>query len=576
MVSNTAVPKYYGEFRNAVLRGEIPVCQEISMQMNLIDKMIADPRYYYDSSAIDGYISFCENELTLTDGTDLVLMDAFKLWAEDLLSWFEYVEFMIYDAKTKRRRKIKKRKRVKNKIYIMDARGSAKTMFSESLQAYFLVVYPPTTHQIVVAPTMKQAEETMSPIRTALIRRRGPVINFMTKGSINNTTGNRNLRPKLCSTKMGIQNFVTNSLIEIKPMSIDKLQGFRPFLSTVDEILSCDIREDVLGAIEQGASKLDNYIIVLTSSEGTVRNGIGDTIKTELYSILKQEYFAPHISVWMYKLDSVEEVAQPEMWAKANTGLGITISYETYHKDVARMEANPTVRNDILAKRFGLPMTGYTYFFTYDQTLRHNYIDTRDLMCAVGADMSQGDDFCSYAFLFPLGSGRFVVVSINFVTDVKYETLHPLYRAKYNEFIQEGSLIVMPGPTLNMSEVYKEFREFKMKNNYGLGCLGYDIYNSEEFIREYTYDNGDRYITKVVQGARTESVPLGEIRNTAEERKLIFYQKIMEWSMGNAIAEEDGNGNRKLSKQRSQEKIDPVAALVDAWVAKKRFSEVFD
>lgn len=579
-LSNTAVPIYYGQFRDAVLRGDIPVNREVTMEMNRIDQLIANPNIYYDDTAIEGFIAFCENELTLTDGTDLYLLPTFKLWAEQLLSWFYFVDRPVYQPGSEGRpgRYVTKRvkKRLTSKQYLIVARGAAKSMYAMCLQAYFLNVNTATTHQITTAPTMKQADEVMSPFRTAITRSRGPLFKFLTEGSIQNTTGPKAMRQKLASTKKGIENFLTGSLLEIRPMSISKLQGLRPFFSSVDEWLSGDIREDVVGAIEQGASKMDDYIIVAISSEGTVRNGSGDTIKMELHDILKEEYLAPHISIWHYKLDDVEEVGDPSMWLKAQPNLGKTVSYETYQLDVERAEKAPASRNDILAKRFGIPMEGYTYFFTYEETIPHNPREFWELPCALGADLSQGDDFCAFTFLFPLGRGDFGIKTRSYISELTLMKLPGAIRMKYEDFINENSLHVLPGTVLDMMEVYDDLDKFIEEQKYDVRALGYDPYNAKEFISRWEVENGPFGIEKVIQGARTESVPLGELKALAGERMLVFDQELMAFAMGNAITLEDTNGNRKLWKKRQEEKIDNVAAMMDAYVAYKANKEAFE
>lgn len=578
--SNTATPIYYGRFREAVLRGEIPVNREIAMEMNRIDALIANPNFYYDGAIVEGFVRYCENELTLTDGGDLHLLDSFKLWAEEILGWYYYVDRQVYEpghdgqeghyvVKTVK-------KRLVTKQYLIVARGAAKSMYAECMQSYFLNVDTSTTHQITTAPTMKQAEEVMSPFRTAITRARGPLFKFLTEGSLQNTTGSRVNRVKLASTKKGIENFLTGSILEIRPMSINKLQGLRPKVSTVDEWLSGDIREDVVGAIEQGASKLDDWLIIAISSEGTVRNGSGDTIKMELASILKGEYQAPHISIWHYKLDEIEEVADPAMWLKANPNLGQTVSYETYHLDVERAEKAPASRNDILAKRFGIPMEGYTYFFTYEETLPHRRADFWELPCALGADLSQGDDFCAFTFLFPLSNGRFGVKTRSYITSLTLLKLPGAMRQKYDEFINEGSLHVLEGTVLDMMQVYDDLDEFIIESRYDVRCLGFDPYNAKEFVARWEAENGPYGIEKVIQGAKTESVPLGELKILSEQRMLIFDQALMTFAMGNAITLEDTNGNRKLLKKRQEEKIDNVAALMDAYIAYKANKEAFE
>lgn len=579
-LSNTAVPKYYGMFRDAVLRGDIPVCQEISMEMNRIDELIDDPRYYYDDSAVEGWIAFCENELTLTDGEDLHLLDTFKLWGEQVFGWYYFVERSVYVPNSDGHgghyvnKRIKKR--LINKQYLIVGRGAAKSLYDSCIQSYFNVVDTSTTHQITTAPTMKQAEEIMSPIRTAIVRARGPLFQFMTEGSLQNTTGSRANRAKLASTKKGVENFLTNSLIEIRPMSIDKLQGLRCKVATVDEWLSGDVREDPIGAIEQGASKNPDYIIIATSSEGTVRNGSGDTIKMELMKILRGEYYNPHVSIWWYKLDSIDEVGKPEMWIKANPNLGKTVTYETYQLDVERAEQAPATRNDILAKRFGLPMEGYTYFFTYEETLPHRRREFYHLPCALGADMSQGDDFCSFTFLFPMPNGCFGVKTRNYISSLTLMKLPAAMRAKYDQFMEEGSLIVLDGTVLDMMQVYEELDNFIIEKNYDVRCFGYDPYNATEFRERWQQENGPFGIEKVIQGSKTESVPLGELKKLAEERMLLFDEELMTFAMGNCIVAEDTNGNRKLLKKRREAKIDAVAAMMDAFVAYKLNRDAFE
>lgn len=579
-LSNIAVPRYYGEFRNAVLRGEIPVNIEVSLQMNRIDALIANPNIYHDDKAVDGFIKYCENELTLTDGTDLHLLDSFKLWAEDLLGWFYFVERSVYQPGENGAQGayVKKmiKKRLITKQYLIVARGAAKSMYAACIQSYFQNVDTSTTHQITTAPTMKQAEEVMSPIRTAITRARGPLFKFLTEGSLQNTTGSRLQRMKLASTKKGIENFLTGSIIEIRPMSINKLQGLRPKVSTVDEWLSGDIREDVVGAIEQGASKLDDYVIVAISSEGTVRNGSGDTIKLELAAILRGDYQAPHVSIWHYKLDSIEEVADPSMWLKANPNLGKTVTYDVYHLDVERAEKAPASRNDILAKRFGIPMEGFTYFFTYEETLPHREQEFWRLPCALGADMSQGDDFCAFTFLFPLGDGRFGVKTRSYISSLTLMKLPGAMRAKYESFIREDSLHVLEGTVLDMMQIYDDLDEFIQRSEYDVRCLGFDPYNAKEFVTRWEAENGPFGIEKVIQGARTESVPLGELKALSEERMLLFDQDLMSFAMGNAVTLEDTNGNRKLMKKRADAKIDNVSAMMDAYVAYKANKEQFE
>ena len=579
-LSNTAVPKYYGKFRDDVLSGRIPVNREVEQEMNRIDELIANPLYYYDSGAIDGYIKFCEGELTLTDGSNLHLLESFKLWAEALLSWFYFVERQIYIPDPEGgegRYEIRKIKlRLINKQYLIVARGAAKSMYAETLQAYFLTVDTTTTHQITTAPTMKQAEEVLAPFRTAITRAKGPLYKFLTEGSLQNTTGNRAARQKLASTKKGIENFLTGSILEIRPMSINKLQGLRVKVSTVDEWLSGDLREDVVGAIEQGASKLDNWVIVAMSSEGTVRNGSGDTIKMELAKILKQEYYNPHVSIWHYKLDNLEEVNKPEMWPKANPNIGKTVSYETYQRDVERAENAPASRNDILAKRFGIPMEGYTYFFTYEETIPHSRRQMWNLPCAMGVDLSQGDDFCAFTFLFPLSNGNFGVKTRSYISSLTLKKLPPAMRIKYDEFIREGTLHILECTVLDMMEVYDDLDAYIEKEKFDVRTMGFDPYNAKEFVTRWEAENGPFGIEKVIQGARTESVPLGELKTMSEARMLIFDQALMSFAMGNAITLEDTNGNRKLLKKRQTEKIDNVSALMDAWVAYKLNKEAFE
>ena len=579
-LSNTAVPKYYGRFREAVIAGKIPVCHEISMEMNRIDKLIENPGIYYDDKAVDGFVAFCENELTLTDGSDLKLLDSFKLWSEEIFGWYYFVERSVFipDPTGKGDGHYEKRwikKRLVNKQYLIVARGAAKSMYGSCLQNYELNIDTSTTYQITTAPTMKQADEIMSPIRTAITRARGPLFKFLTDGSINNTTGSKADRVKLASTKKGIENFLTGSLLEIRPMRIDKLQGLRCKVATIDEWLSGDVREDVMGAIEQGASKVDDYLIVSMSSEGTVRNGSGDNVKMELYSILKGEYYNPHVSIFYYKLDSIDEVSNPNMWIKANPNLGKTVSYETYQLDVERAEKAPATRNDILAKRFGIPMEGYTYFFTYEETLPHNKQDFWQLPCALGADLSQGNDFCAFTFLFPLQNGTFGIKVRSYISSNTLNKLPLAMRQKYEEFLQEGSLIVLDGAILDMTNVYTDIDQFITKSQYDVRCFGYDPYNAKEFVDRWVGENGPFGVEKVIQGAKTESVPLGELKTLAENRVLLFDEKLMEFSMGNSIAVEDTNGNRKLSKKRYDAKIDNVAALVDAFVAYKNNKEAF-
>lgn len=579
-LSNTATPRYYGQFRDAVLRGEIPICKEIEMEMHRIDELIADPGVYYDPDAINGFVSYCENELTLTDGADLKLLDSFKLWAEEIFGWYYFVERKVFvpgrDGEGGHYVKRRFKKRLVNKQYLIVPRGAAKSMYASCLQSFFLNADTSTTHQITTAPTMKQAEEVLSPMRTSIVRARGPLFKFLTDGSINNTTGSKAKRAKLQSTKKGIENFMTGSLLEVRPMSINKLQGLNVKMSTVDEWLSGDIREDVVGCIEQGASKVEDYLIVAISSEGTVRNGAGDTIKMELMDILKGEYENKHVSIWYYKLDSVDEVSDPNKWMKANPNIGKTVSYETYQLDVERAEKVPAVRNDILAKRFGLPMEGFTYFFTYDEIQRHHKRDFWEMPCAVGADLSQGDDFCAFTFLFPLGDERFGVKTRNYITERTLNKLQLATRLKYNDFMDEGSLMVMDGTVLDMMQVYEDVDNYIAECKYDVRCIGYDPYNAKEFIERWQTENGPFGIEKVIQGVKTESVPLGELKKLAEQRLLLFDQQLMEFAMGNSIVLEDTNGNRKLYKKRNEEKIDAVAALMDAYVAYKRNREAFD
>ena len=579
-LSNTAVPKYYGQFRDAVLRGEIPVCREISMEMNRIDELIEDPNIYYDSDAVEGFIDYCESELTLTDGSDLNLLDSFKVWAEQIFGWYYFIEKSIYQPYKDRKggRYVNKtiKKRLINKQYLIIGRGAAKSMYASCIQSYFINVDTSTTHQITTAPTMKQAEEVMSPIRTSITRHRGPLFEFLTEGSLQNTTGSKANRVKLSPTKKGIENFLTGSMLEIRPMSVSKLQGLRCKVATVDEWLSGDIREDPIGAIEQGASKVDGYLILAISSEGTVRNGSGDTIKMELMDILKGEYKNPHVSIWYYRLDSIDEVNNPEMWLKANPNIGKTVSYEAYQLDVERAEKAPATRNDILAKRFNIPMEGYTYYFTYEETLTHRKRDFWNMSCALGADLSQGDDFCAFTFLFPLQNEAFGVKTLNYISSLTLMKLPPAMRVKYEEFIEEGSLIVMEGAVLDMDEVYDELDKHIINNGYNVCCFGYDPYNAKEFVKRWELENGPFGIEKVIQGARTESVPLGELKKLAEERLLLFDEKIMTFTMGNCITIEDTNGNRKLLKKRHEHKIDSVAAMLDAYVAYKLNKEAFE
>ena len=579
-LSNTAVPRYYGAFRDAVIRGEIPVNKEISMEMNRIDDLIANPGIYYDDQAVEGWIRYCENELTLTDGSDLHLLDSFKLWGEQVFGWYYFIERSVYEPNenghgghyvTKRIRK-----RLINKQYLIVGRGAAKSLYDSCIQSYFENIDTSTTHQITTAPTMRQAEEVMSPIKTAITRARGPLFKFLTEGSLQNTTGSKANRVKLASTKKGIENFLTGSIIEIRPMSIDKLQGLRCKIATVDEWLSGDIREDVIGAIEQGASKNDDYLIIATSSEGTVRNGSGDTIKMELMEILKGEYVNPHVSIWWYKLDSVDEVANPEMWVKANPNLGKTVTYETYQLDVERAEKAPATRNDILAKRFGIPMEGYTYFFTYEETLPHRKRSYWQMPCSLGVDLSQGDDFCAFTFMFPLSDGCFGIKTRNYISSITLMKLPLAMRAKYDEFMAEGSLIVLDGAVLDMMEVYEDLDNHITECGYDVRCLGYDPYNAKDFIARWESENGPFGIEKVIQGIKTESVPLGELKKLSEERMLLFDEDLMTFAMGNCIVMEDTNGNRKLLKKRYEAKIDAVAAMMDSLVAYKLNREAFE
>lgn len=578
-LSNTATPKYYGMFRDAVLRGDIPVCEEISMEMNRIDALIENPGVYYDELAMNGYVRFCEDECTLTDGSDLNLLDTFKLWAEQVFCWYYFVERSVYEPNPDGHgghwvKKIRK-KRLTNKQYLIVARGAAKSMYGSTIQNFFLNVDTDTTHQITTAPTMKQAEEVLSPIRTAIARARGPLFKFLTEGSLQNTTGSKANRQKLASTKKGIENFLTGSLLEARPMSIDKLQGLRPKISTVDEWLSGDVREDVIGAIEQGASKMDDYLIVAMSSEGTVRNGSGDSIKMELMKILKGEYVNPHVSIWYYRLDNIEEVANPDMWVKAQPNIGLTVSYETYQLDVDRAEKAPAARNDILAKRFGIPMEGYTYFFRYEETIPHSRQDYWGMPCALGADLSQGDDFCAFTFMFPLPGG-FGVKTRCYITSRTLDRLPGAMRLKYDEFLQEGSLVVLDGTILDMMEVYEDIDQYIVKSDYDVRSFGFDPYNAKQFVDRWESENGPYGITKVIQGAKTESVPLGELKKLAEDRVLLFDEQLMMFCMGNAIVIEDTNGNRKLLKTRYDQKIDAVSALMDAYVSWSVNRELFD
>jgi phage terminase large subunit-like protein len=579
-LSNTAVPKYYGMFRDAVIRGEIPVCREVEMEMFRIDELIANPGVYYDNLAIEGFISYCENELVLTDGSDLVLLDSFKLWAEQIFGWYYFEERSVYepykDGHGGRYVTKKIRKRLIRKQFLIVSRGAAKSMYGSCLQNYFLNVDVTTTHQITTAPTMKQAEEVILPIKTAITRARGPYYKFLTEGALPNTSGSKANRVKLAATKKGIENFLTGSLLEIRPMRIDKLQGLQIKVATVDEWLSGDIREDVIGAIEQGASKVNDYLIVAISSEGTVRNGAGDTIKMELMDILKGKYVNPHVSIWWYKLDSIDEVSNPDMWLKANPNLGKTVSYETYQLDVERAEKAPAARNDILAKRFGLPMEGYTYYFTYEETLPHRHRDYWQMPCALGADLSQGDDFCAFTFLFPLSNGSFGIKTRNYISSLTLMKLPAAMRIKYDQFMKEGSLIVLEGTVLNMMDVYEDLDNHIVERGYDVRCFGYDPYNAKEFVERWANENGPFGIEKVIQGAKTESVPLGELKKLSEERMLLFDEELMTFAMGNCIALEDTNGNRKLLKKRYEQKIDAVAAMMDAYIAYKANLEAFE
>lgn len=585
-LSNTATPKYYGMFRDAVIRGEIPVCEEVSMEMNRIDALIANPGVWYDDEAIQGFIDYCENELTLTNGDDLHLLDSFKLWAEQIFGWYYFVERSVYKPSKDGHggRYVRKtiKKRLINKQYLIVARGAAKSMYASCIQNYFLNVDTSTTHQVTTAPTMSQAEEVMSPIRTAITRERGPLYKFLCEGSIQNTTGSKANRVKLASTKKGIQNFLTGSILEVRPMSVDKLQGLRVKVATVDEWLSGDVREDVIGALEQGAAKEqgsgdnDDYLIVAISSEGTVRNGSGDTIKMELMKILKGEYNAPHTSIWWYKLDSMDEINDPAMWIKANPNLDKTVTYETYQNDIERAEQAPATRNDILAKRFGIPMEGYTYYFTYEETLPHRKREYWQMPCSLGADLSQGDDFCSFVFLFPLANGSFGIKTKNYITEMTLCKLPSAMRFKYEQFIKEGSLMVMPGNILDMMEVYEDLDNYIIDVGYEVRCFGFDPYNAREFVERWIRENGQFGVEKVIQGAKTESVPLGELKKLSEERMLLFDEEMMTFTMGNCIVMEDTNGNRKLLKKRHDAKIDAVAAMMDAFVAFKLNREAFE
>ena len=579
-LSNTATPVYYRRFKDAVIQGKIPVCKEVSLEMNRIDQLIENPGVYYDDKAVEGWIKYCENELTLTDGSDLHLLDSFKLWGEQVFGWYYFANRKVYKPNKNGRggKYVTKpvKKRLINKQYLIVGRGAAKSIYDSCIHSYFQNVDTTTTHQITTAPTMKQAEEVMSPLRTAITRSRGPFFRFLTAGSLQNTTGSKVNRAKLASTKKGIENFLTGSLIEIRPMSINKLQGLRVKISTVDEWLSGDIREDVIGAIEQGASKVDDYLIIATSSEGTVRNGSGDTIKMELTDILKGEYINPHVSIWWYKLDSIEEVSDPDMWPKANPNIGKTVSYETYQLEVERAEKAPAARNDILAKRFGIPMEGYTYFFAYDDTLPHEYHTFSGLPCSLGGDLSQGDDFCAFTFLFPLSDGAFGIKVRSYISSLTLMKLPPAMRIKYDDFMNEGSLIVLEGTVLDMTEVYDDLDQHIMDQDYDVRCFGYDPYNAKEFVERWKSENGPFGIEKVIQGAKTETVPLGELKKLAEERMLIFDEELMTFTMGNSITLEDTNGNRKLLKKRSDAKIDNVAAMIDAYVAYKANKDAFE
>lgn len=579
-LSNTAIPRYYGEFRDSVLRGEIPICETISMEMNRIDDLIDNPGIYYDEDAVEGFIRFCEKELTLTDGSDLYLLDSFKLWAEQLFGWYYFVERSVYvpDSENHCGKYVTKRikKRLVNKQYLIVARGAAKSMYGSCIQNYYLNCDTSTTYQVTTAPTMRQADEVLSPMRTAITRSKGPLFQFLTEGSLQNTTGSKANRQKLASTKKGIENFLTGSLCEIRPMSIDKLQGLRPKICTIDEWLSCDIREDVVGTLEQGASKLSDYIIIAMSSEGTVRNGSGDTIKMELMDILKGDYINPHVSIWWYKLDDIKEVSNPSKWIKANPNLGKTVSYETYQLDVERAEKTPSVRNDILAKRFGIPMEGFTYYFTYEETKVHSHREYWSMACSMGADLSQGDDFCAFTFLFPLGNDVFGVKCRSYITSRTLTNLPNAMRLKYEDFINEGSLIVLEGTVLDMADVYDDLERYITESNYAICSFGYDPYNAKYFIERWERENGPFGLEKVIQGSRTESVPLGELKTLAEDEKLLFDQELMSFCMGNCITIQDTNGNRKLLKMRRDEKIDNVAAMMDAYVAYKNHKELFE
>ena len=575
-LSNTATPKYYGLFRDAVMSGRIPICKEVELEMYRIDALIDNPDYWYDNQSVEGFIHFCENEMTLTDGEDLHLLDSFKLWAEEIFGWYYYKERSVYDPELGRYVQKTIKKRLINKQYLIVARGAAKSMYAACIQSYFLNIDTSTTHQITTAPTMKQSEEVLSPIRTAITRARGPLFDFLTEGSLQNTTGSKANRQKLASTKKGIENFLTGSLLEIRPMSIDKLQGLNSRINTVDEWLSGDVREDVIGALEQGASKNDDYLIVAISSEGTVRNGSGDTVKMELAKILKNEYRNDHVSIWWYKLDSIDEVAQPDKWLKANPNLGFTVTYETYQLDVERAEQNPAVRNDILAKRFGIPLEGYTYYFTYEETLTHRRRNFWQMPCALGADLSQGDDFCSFTFLFPLSDDTFGVKTRNYISSRTLKKLPGAMRTKYEDFLKEGSLIVLEGTVLDMDQVYDDLDQYIIDSEYDVRCFGYDPYGAKEFVARYELENSQYGIVKVPQGSKTESIPLGELKKFSEDRRLLFDEKIMSFAMGNCITMEDSNGNRKLYKRKREHKIDCVAAMMDAYVAWKANKDSFD
>lgn len=576
MLSNTAVPKYYGQFRDAVLRGRIPVCREIEMEMNRIDDLIRDPQYYYDSEAVEGFILYCESELTLTDGSEVHLLDSFKLWAEEIFGWYYFIDREVYDPDLGHHITKTIKKRLINKQYLIVARGAAKSMYASFLQSFFLNVDVTTTHQVTTAPTMKQAEEVLSPIRTSIARARGPLFQFLTEGSIQNTTGSKANRQKLASTKKGIENFLTGSWLEIKPMSIEKLQGLNSRINTVDEWLSCDIREDPIGALEQGASKNDDYLIVAISSEGTVRNGCGDTVKMELMKILKGEYINKHVSIWYYKLDNLDEINHPELWVKANPNLGKTVTYETYQLDVERAEQAPAARNDILAKRFGIPMEGYTYYFTYEETIPMSKKYYKGMPCSLGADLSQGDDFCAFTFMFPLGNDAFGIKTRSYISSRTMAKLPMAMRVKYETFMNEGSLVVLEGTVLDMMEVYDDLDEHITMQQYDVRCFGYDPYNAAEFVDRWSTENSPFGVVKVIQGAKTESVPLGELKKLAEERLLLFDEQLMSFAMGNCITLEDTNGNRKLLKKRYDQKIDNVSAMMDAFVAYKLNKDAFE